>query len=62
MAPTSEEAIATRLANARHEFGPDWYPYWIVNDDRDLARRDLIAMFSQEELRRERWSAPPIGG
>ena len=57
-----EETIARRLINARDELGQrNWYRYWLLNDDRDRARRDLMAIFRAEELRRERWSRPPIG-
>ena len=60
---TDDEAtIARRLANARGELEHrNWYRYWLLNDDRDLARRDLMAIFRAEQLRRERWPAPPIG-
>jgi len=58
-----EETIARRLSNARGELDQrNWYRYWLVNDDREQARADLQAIFRAEELRRERWSAPPVSG
>lgn len=57
------ETIARRLANARGELDQrNWYRYWLLNDDREQARQDLRAIFRAEELRRERWPAPPLGG
>jgi guanylate kinase len=56
-----EETIARRLANAREELRErNWYRYWLVNDERKRARQDLLAIFRAEELRRERWTAPPL--
>jgi guanylate kinase len=58
-----EETIARRLANARGELEQrNWYRYWLLNDDREQARADLKAIFRAEELRRERWKAPPVTG
>jgi guanylate kinase len=58
-----EETIARRLANAKGELEQrNWYRYWLLNDDRDQARADLKAIFRAEELRRERWGAPPVAG
>jgi len=59
---TDDEAtIARRLANARGELDHrNWYRYWLLNDDREQARADLKAIFRAEELRRERWPAPPV--
>lgn len=56
-----EETIARRLANARRELEDrNWYRYWLVNDDREQARRDLWAIFRAEELRKELWPRPPL--
>ena len=61
--PTTNGTIAKRLANAKGELEHrNWYRYWLLNDDREQARADLKAIFRAEELRRERWSAPPVGG
>jgi guanylate kinase len=61
---TDDEAtIARRLANAKGELEQrNWYRYWLLNDDRERARADLKAIFRAEELLREHWSAPPLGG
>lgn len=61
---TDDEAtIARRLAAARGELDQrNWYRYWLLNDDRERAREDLRAIFRAEELRRERWNRPPLGG
>jgi guanylate kinase len=58
-----EDTIARRLANAVGELEHrNWYRYWLLNDDREQARADLKAIFRAEELRRERWSSPPVSG
>ncbi len=55
----SEEALATRLANARREvMFADRYRYWVVNDVLERARGDLAAIVRAEGLRRERQSGP----
>lgn len=58
-----DESIARRLTNALSELEHrNWYRFWLLNDDRERARQDLRAIFRAEELRRERWKRPPIGG
>ncbi len=48
----SEEVIATRLANARHEVTfADRYEYWVVNGDLDVAARQLAAIVTAENCR-----------
>lgn len=58
----SDEAIATRLKNARHEvsFAPR-YRYWIVNDDLEAAVNRMKAVITAEECRRESFPGPPLG-
>ncbi len=49
----SEETIARRLTNARREIeDAGFYDYWIVNDELELAVRDLAAVLLGERLRR----------
>jgi guanylate kinase len=48
----SEEAIATRLRNARHEVGlADHYAYWVVNDEVEAAVGRLSAIVAAEACR-----------
>lgn len=48
----SEEAIATRLRNARREVGfAGHYRYWVVNDDVASAVDRLAAILTAEECR-----------
>jgi guanylate kinase len=48
----SEEAIATRLHNARHEVGlADHYAYWVVNDEVEAAVGRLSAIVAAEACR-----------
>lgn len=48
----SEEAIATRLRNARHEVGfADRYGYWVVNDVVESAVERLAAILTAEGCR-----------
>ena len=48
----SEEAIATRLRNARHEVGlADHYAYWVVNDEVEAAVGRLSAILAAEACR-----------
>lgn len=48
----SEEAIATRLRNARREVGfAGHYRYWVVNDDVESAVERLAAILTAEECR-----------
>jgi guanylate kinase len=57
----SEEAVATRLANARGEVGlADRYTYWIVNDDLKAAVARMRAIISAEESRRTSFDGPPL--
>jgi len=57
----SEEVIQTRLANARWEVGyAKYYDYWVVNDDLDDARRDMMAIITAERRRRTRLGDPPL--
>lgn len=56
-----EEAVARRLANARHETSQAGvYRYWIVNDDLGRAQDDLRAVIRAETLRSRRAPGPPI--
>ncbi len=57
----SEEVIATRLKNARHEVGfAPRYRYWIVNDDLEAAVNRMKAVITAEECRRESFRRPPL--
>lgn len=48
----SEEAIATRLRNARREVGAaGHYRYWVINDDVESAVGRLAAILTAEECR-----------
>lgn len=48
----TEEAIATRLRNARHEVGfAGHYRYWVVNDDLETAVARLAAIVTAEGCR-----------
>lgn len=60
-ATDSDQAIETRLRNARHEvtFAPH-YGYYLVNDDLDRACNLLCSIVLAESVRRGRWSAPPL--
>jgi len=58
----SEEVIATRLSNARHEVGlADRYTYWIVNDDLKAAVGRMRAIISAEESKKGAFGGPPVG-
>ncbi len=58
----SDEVIATRLKNARHEVGfAARYRYWIVNDDLEAAVNRMKAVITAEECRREAFRRPPLG-
>jgi guanylate kinase len=58
----SEEVIATRLSNARHEVGlADRYTYWVVNDDLEEAVGKMRAIISAEESKKGHFGAPPVG-
>ncbi len=55
----SEEAIATRLRNARHEVGfAGHYRYWVVNDDLSAAVERVAAIITAEGCRAR--GAPPL--
>ncbi len=55
----SEEAIATRLRNARHEVGfAGHYRYWVVNDDLDAAVDRTLAILTAEGCRAR--GTPPL--
>lgn len=57
----SNEVIATRLKNARHEVGfADRYTYWVVNDDLNAAVQKMQAIIVAEECRRESFDHPPL--
>ena len=57
----SDEVIATRLRNARHEVGfAHRYRYWIVNDELDAAVHRMNAVITAEECRREAFRCPPL--
>ena len=57
----SEEVIATRLSNARHEVGlADKYTYWIVNDDLETAVGKMRAIISAEESKKGHFGGPPV--
>jgi len=57
-----EQTIERRLANARGELEQrNWYRFWLLNEDRERARKDLLSIFRAEELRREHWGEPPVG-
>ena len=57
----SDEVIATRLRNARHEVGfAHRYRYWIVNDELDAAVHRMNAVITAEECRREAFRRPPL--
>ncbi len=49
----TEESLAKRLANARKELEQaEFFDYWIVNDDLDLAYRNLHGVYHAEGLRK----------
>lgn len=57
----SDEVIATRLANARWEVDyAQYYDYWVVNDDLEVARREMTAIITAERRRRERVGTSPL--
>ena len=57
----SDEVIATRLRNARHEVGfAHRYRYWIVNDELDAAVHRMNAVITAEECRSEAFRRPPL--
>lgn len=56
----SEEAIATRLRNARGEVKlADRYRYWVVNEDWRLAATRVAAILAAEQCRAR--GTPPLG-
>lgn len=60
-ATDGEEAVRTRLANARREVAEAGrYTYWVVNDDLSRARADLHAIVRAETLRAARRGRPPL--
>ncbi|TVQ99398.1 MAG: guanylate kinase [Desulfovibrionales bacterium] len=49
----SEQSVAQRLANARHELEQaDSLDYWIINDNLEQAYQELRAVYLAETLRR----------
>ncbi len=57
----SDEVIATRLQNARHEVSfASRYRYWIVNDELDAAVNRMKAVITAEECRCESFRQPPL--
>ena len=55
----TEEAIGTRLRNARLEVGfAGHYRYWVVNDDKVLAAGRLVAILTAEGCRAQ--GKPPL--
>lgn len=49
----SEESLAKRLTNARKELEQaEFFDYWVVNDDLDLAYRNLYGVYQAEGLRK----------
>jgi guanylate kinase len=60
-ATDTDEAIATRLRNARREVTfATHYGYYLVNDDLDRARNLLCSIVLAESIRRARWPRPPL--
>lgn len=56
----SEEAVATRLRNARHEVGfAGQYRYWVVNEDSQAAAGRVAAILTAEGCRAR--GTPPLG-
>jgi guanylate kinase len=59
----SEEAVRTRLANARWEVGyAVRYEYYVVNDDLEAAVSRMRAIVTAESCRRSRFQRPPLDG
>ncbi len=55
----SEEAVATRLRNARHEVGfAGHYRYWVVNEDSQVAAGRVAAILTAEGCRAR--GTPPL--
>jgi guanylate kinase len=55
----SEEAVATRLRNARHEVGfAGHYRYWVVNEDSQAAAGRVAAILTAEACRAR--GTPPL--
>jgi guanylate kinase len=57
----SDEVIATRLKNARHEvtYAPQ-YTYWVVNDELEPAVEQVQAIIAASECRAELQDGPPL--